>query len=214
MKAEKITADALAFWLEKRRLNQKGLAEKLGVAPNTISQIVNGHRYPSLELLEKIAEVLAVSLPEFFSRRDESLPDIEFVPLIKAVPRAGAGGLETDGEHEGLYSFHSSFLLRKQGTPETMRLFRIAGDSMEPTLFSGDMIMVNTGEAARHVQTGMVYLLRLGDELMVKRLENRPGNMLLIRSDNPSYQAIPVSKAEMEGEIEIFGRMVWSCREY
>jgi transcriptional regulator with XRE-family HTH domain len=214
MQAGKITADALSFWLKHKHLNQKELAEKLDVAPNTISQIVNGHRYPSVELLEKIAEALGISLPEFFSCRDDALPDIEFVPLVKAVPRAGTGGLETDGDYVGLYSFHASFLLRKQGTAETMRLFRVAGDSMEPTLFSGDMIMVNTGEAARHVQTGMVYLVRLGDELMVKRLENRPGNMLLIRSDNASYQDIPVNKAEVDGEIEIFGRMVWSCREY
>lgn len=212
MKKEKITADALSFWLDKKKMSQKDLAEKLEVAPNTISQIVNGHRYPSVELLEKIAEVLDISLPEFFACKDATLPDIEFVPLVKAVPRAGTGGLETDGEQIRLYSFHSSFLLRKHGTVKTMRLFQVAGDSMEPTLYDGDMIMINQNEC--NVRTGYIYLLRMGDELMVKRLETRPGGVLLIRSDNTSYDPIPVNVAELDGEIHIFGRMVWSCREY
>lgn len=79
-----------------------------------------------------------------------------------------------------------------------MRLFRVAGDSMEPTLHDGDMIMINQGERAVH--TGRVYLMRLGDELMVKRLETRPGGVLLIRSDNSCYDPVPVNVAETDGE--------------
>lgn len=219
MKDERIAADALEFWLNKTRMAQAELAEKAGLAQNYISQIKSGARgAPSIKALQKIAEALGLSLLEFLACKDESLPDIECVPLVKAVPRAGSGGLETDGEHLQMYSFHSKFLQRKGGNKETMRLFKIDGDSMEPTLFSGDMIMVNTTDAARHIFTSNIYLLRLGigdeSELMVKRLERRPGNILMIRSDNDRYEDIPVSLDDMGKEAEIFGRMVWSCREY
>ena len=75
-----------------------------------------------------------------------------------------------------------------------------------------DLILVNLKE--KHVRSGYVYLIRIGNELMVKRLENRPGGVLLIRSDNPDYEDIPVNLEEVDGDIEIHGRMVWSCREY
>lgn len=211
-KENSITTEALRYWLHKRKMSQYALAHKIESAPNTISQIATGQRNPSLDLLEKMAEALEVSLPEFFACKDDLTPDIVFVERVKARPRAGNGGLETDGEHDGLYSFHSSFIARKRGKPDDMKIFAVAGDSMAPTLNDNDLIMVNLKE--RDVRSGYVYLLRMGDELMVKRLENRPGGILLIRSDNSAYEDIPVNKADIGGEIEIFGRMVWSCREY
>ena len=63
-----------------------------------------------------------------------------------------------------------------------MKIFEVAGDSMSPTLVEGDLIMVNTAE--KDIRTGRIYLLRIGTDLMVKRLETRPGGKILIRSDN------------------------------
>jgi phage repressor protein C with HTH and peptisase S24 domain len=92
-----------------------------------------------------------------------------------------------------------------------MKLFEVAGDSMAPTLMDGDLIMVNLRE--KNVRSGCIYLVRMEDELMVKRLENRPGGVLLIRSDNRAYEDIPVNRGS-GADVETLGRMVWSCREY
>ena len=211
MKDRLIFTDALAFWLEKKNLSQTELAERMGVNKNTISQYKTGSRTPPMDTLEELVAALGVSLPEFFACKDDSTPDIAFVEKVKARPRAGSGGLETDSDHSGYYSFHSAFLVRKKGDAKTMKIFEVAGDSMSPTLDDGDLIMVNTNE--RDVQTGRIYLLRIGEDLMVKRLETRPGGVMLIRSDNPDYDDIPVNLHEVT-DVEVFGRMVWSCREY
>lgn len=212
MKDRLIFTEALGFWLNKLGWTQAELAERMGVNKNTISQYKTGERTPPMDRLEELVNALGVSLPEFFACKDETKPDIVFIERVKAKPRAGSGGLETDGEHDGYYSFHSSFIARKRGTEKTMKIFEVAGDSMSPTLVDGDLIMINTGEI--DVRSGYIYLLRMEDELMVKRLENRPGGILLIRSDNPAYDDIPVNKHDESLGIEIFGRMVWSCREY
>ena len=213
MKSVKLTSEALTFWLKKSSLTQQKLAEMSGLAQNYISQIKTGNKAaPSFNAIEKICEALGVSIPEFFACEDDSKPDLVFVEKVKAKPRAGVGGLETDNEHDGYYSFHSSFIARKGGTAKTMRIFEVAGDSMSPTLDDGDMIMVNTAET--DIRTGRIYLLRIGDELMVKRLETRPGGKMLIRSDNERYEDIPVDLGDESSGVEIFGRMVWSCREY
>lgn len=212
MKESKITSDALRFWLQKRKKSQLGLAKEINVTPSAISQIVTGQRNPSIDLLQKIADGLGVSLAEFFICKDELTPDIVYIEKVKARPRAGTGGLEADGEHDGLYSFHSSFIARKRGRPDDMKIFEVAGESMSPTLANGDLIMINLAD--KDVRSGFIYLLRLEDELMVKRLENRPGGVLLIRSDNLDYDSIQINRNEENTEVQIFGRMVWSCREY
>lgn len=165
-----------------------------------------------MERLESLTASLGLSLPEFFACKDKPTPDQVFVEKVKARPRAGSGGLETDSEHDGYYSFHGSFIARKRGAPDSMKIFEVAGDSMSPTLDNGDLIMVNLQET--DIRTGYIYLLRMEDELMVKRLENRPGGVLLLRSDNPDYEDIRINKYDEAINIGIFGRMVWSCREY
>lgn len=184
----------------------------MGVNKNTISQYKTGDRTPPMERLESLVDALGVSLPEFFACRDESKPELEFVERVSARPRAGGGGLETDAAHQGYYSFHRQFIARKGGTPDDMKIFEVAGDSMMPTLQDGDLIMINLRE--NDVRSGYIYLLRIEDELMVKRLENRPGGLLLVRSDNTVYETISIDKRAIDNDFEVFGRMVWSCREY
>jgi phage repressor protein C with HTH and peptisase S24 domain len=212
MKERLIFTNSLAFWLEKKGLTQVELAKRMGVNPNTISQYKTGERTPPMDKLEVLVGALGISLPEFFACKDESKPDTVFIERLKARPRAGTGGLETDGEHAGFYSFHSQFIARKRGTEKSMKIFEVAGDSMSPTLSDGDLIMVNLAD--KDVRSGYIYLIRMEDELMVKRLENRPGGILLIRSDNSDYADIPVNKNDPGIDLEVFGRMVWSCREY
>lgn len=207
---EKTIAKALKFWRQKRELTQAQLAKKAGYGQNTISGWETGNREPSWDDIENLCSKLDVSLIDFLTCNDAVYPESYHVPLVKARPYAGSGGLETDGDYIGWYSFHTDFLCRK-GSPDYMRLFEVAGDSMTPTLNDGDMILVDLHQ--KDVQSGRIYLLRIGEELMVKRLERRPGGILIIKSDNTNYEPIPV-KIEQAPDVEVFGRMVWSCREY
>jgi phage repressor protein C with HTH and peptisase S24 domain len=209
---KKLTEIALDFWTKKHGITQEALAEKTGLSQNYISQIQTGRRYGSIETHLAIANAFDVSLPEFFACKDDG-PDIVFVNRVRARPRAGTGGLETDGEFEGQYAFHRTFIERKGGGGAgSMAIFRIAGDSMKPTLEDGDLIMVNQNDT--DIRTGYIYLLRMEKELMVKRLENRPGGILLIRSDNKEYKEIEIDMGAENVDVQVFGRMVWSCREY
>ena len=211
MKDRLIFTDSLDFWLNRLNISQGELAERMGVNRNTISQYKTGERTPPMDRLEDLVKALDLTLPQFFSCKDDRSPDIVFVEKVRAKPRAGNGGLEVDSEHDGYYAFRRDFIIRKRGTEEDMKIFEVAGDSMSPTLNDGDFIMVHT--KATDIRTGLIYLLRIGSELMVKRLEARPGNVLLIRSDNPVYEPIPVDMSDND-DIQIFGRMIWSCREY
>jgi len=50
-------------------LSQAKLAEKVETATNYIAAIEAGRRFPSIEVLEKIAEALNIDTPELFSMK-------------------------------------------------------------------------------------------------------------------------------------------------
>ena len=83
------------------------------------------------------------------------------------------------------------------------------GDSMAPTLGDGDDILVDRGDGPERVRDG-VYVLRIDDALVVKRLAVNPAaRTLTIRSDNPAYPGWPDCDP---AAVEIVGRVVWAGR--
>ncbi len=49
---------------EKRKLTQTALAERVGVRQGTVARIETGERNPSMDLLQRLAKVLEVTVEE------------------------------------------------------------------------------------------------------------------------------------------------------
>jgi transcriptional regulator with XRE-family HTH domain len=58
-------------------ISQSKLAEQAGTATNYISAIEGGRRFPSVEILERIAFVLGIDSPELFSMKPIQLDTIK-----------------------------------------------------------------------------------------------------------------------------------------
>lgn len=83
-------------------------------------------------------------------------------------------------------------------------IVRIRGDSMEPGLVDGDLIVVDRGRRNPDSRGG-VFVIRIDDAVMVKRVRAARGG-LVATSDNPAAPPMPV------GTIEVIGRVVWLMR--
>ena len=57
----------------KRNWTQAELGEKLGVAPQHVSMLESGKKFPSLEMLFKVADALGVSLTSIALAMEERL---------------------------------------------------------------------------------------------------------------------------------------------
>lgn len=80
---------------------------------------------------------------------------------------------------------------------------RVRGDSMEPTLYPGERVMVDTTD--QKFGQGGVFVIRDPDgEILVKRLRKLGGGEIELVSDNPKQPPM-VHRAE---EIGILGRVV------
>ncbi len=74
-------------WLrEERHLTQEGLSEKIGVTPNHLSAIERGVSGISLELLEKLCQVLSVTADHIlFGRKAAEANGEEVLKLLQSI---------------------------------------------------------------------------------------------------------------------------------
>ena len=122
---------------------------------------------------------------------------------------AGPGALEADESVRGAMAFDAQWL-RRLGIADRLKLslIRVEGDSMSPTLSDGDEILVDGSDAGERLRDG-IYVLRIDDALVVKRLAIGPGRRISVRSDNQAYPGWPDCDP---AAIDIVGRVVWSGR--
>ncbi len=66
-------------------LTQAGLAERCGVATETISRIERGAAVPSIQRLVVIASILEVELPVLFNFNDRPSPKDEAIERLMAI---------------------------------------------------------------------------------------------------------------------------------
>ncbi|NVD28208.1 helix-turn-helix transcriptional regulator [Parasphingorhabdus flavimaris] len=120
---------------------------------------------------------------------------------------AGPGSL-ADDEYAESMGFGPKWLRRLGLDPADLSLIAVDGDSMQPTLGDGDDIMVDHSASSRPLRDG-IYVLRMDDVLLVKRVAMGPSGKLSIRSDNPQYPDWDDVSPE---SVNIIGRVVWTGR--
>jgi len=185
-------------------------AAKCGLPSSTISNYRRNKAIPTIDKVARIAQATGVSLdwlilgegPPF--RGDE-----EFVYVPRVDVRLGAGGEAEvfDAEPKEVYAFRRDWLLQR-GNPKDMRLAKVVGDSMEPTLKEGDLVLVDLSQ--KEIIQGQIYAVRLFNGLLVKRLQRLDQNRVRLISDNRVHP--PEERSLDSGEFEIIGRVLWVGR--
>lgn len=108
---------------------------------------------------------------------------------------------------EGKAVFQLYWFRSKGAKPENVKRVRVRGSSMEPLLYDGDMVVIDT--ARREVEDEKVYVLWYGGA-KVKRLFRTSDGRLRIVSDNPDKDRYPdefVSGDDLES-VYIVGRVI------
>ncbi len=167
---------------EDRRI----LAEFFGIAESELGRPTEDKSYnPSIKLP--------------LSSVDDSWVKVPRLPLGAS---AGPGASAADEIPFDSFGFSRRWL-REQGLESAyLSAIRVEGDSMEPLLRGGDEILVD--RAPRPFRDG-VYVVRLGDNLVVKRVASLGAGRLSLLSQNMAYPPVEVGAEE----VEIIGRVVW-----
>ena len=211
--------------------SRKNFAERVGIVENTLRNYETGASLPNSDVVAEICAKKNVSPgwlltgtgPMFTTEHVVKTPagqpqaieasdhQIIMVPLVEARLSAGHGSLETDGISERKYAFRSDFLRRK-GSVKDMVLMRVDGDSMEPEVRNGDVVLVDQSQQAP--RAGSVYAVGVEDVVYLKKLNAEPGKIIL-SSFNPDYGPFEIdTRGDLATNVRIIGRVVWSCREW
>lgn len=190
----KVTPQAVAGWRKNGRISNKSalaLATLAGMDPVKL-------------LTGAIAEPLAVySIKTDMDDKEDGDVTVDVADIQLS---AGAGAqapefVETRFRHTYRWEF-----LRAEGVtnPAAIKRCRVRGDSMERTLFDGDMVTINTAD--QRVIDNSVYAIVVADQLKVKRLRRRRDGGLIIVSDNDRYPPEDVPPDEVD-HVYIIGRV-------
>lgn len=151
-----------------------------------------------------------MTLPVLFAA-GERVREYQVIPRVKGSASAGVPGAskpEKDDQQAdvaGVIAIECDFMrqtLGRQG-PGFMTV-QVAGDSMEPTLADGDVIIVDT--AHNTIDGSGIYVVELQGNLLVKRVQLRIDGSLVLKSDNPAYEPEQI-QAGAAHTLRVLGRM-------
>ncbi len=139
----------------------------------------------------------------------EQMGDFIDVPLMEGSLSAGPGEAP-DNRIVTFLAFRRDWLLRF-GDPTQMSVIKVSGDSMEPTLFPGDIVLVNHSLNWLDRNGGIYAITLKGDNVvLIKRLQyDYEHKKIKVISDNTRYEPFLIS----EDDIYINGRVIWFARE-
>lgn len=214
--------EAVEKALEKHRMSARQ-ASILAVGHDGLIRDIRAGRSVSVDRLAALSAVLDLEL-YFGPPRGGAEPsgDFALVPLHAAELSAGPGAAADDADRvETLLAFRRDWLARLGLPPARAALARIRGDSMEPRLRDGDLVLLDTGrtDPRRPLKgpEGNIFALRHQGELIVKRVELPPDPprgpddpALVLVSENWSYAPVRVTRRALEdGSTEVLGLVRW-----
>lgn len=139
----------------------------------------------------------------------DDLPQGDFVMIPRLDVHLSAGGgteqVEVDLVKDNPQAFRTEWIRLMRLKPAKLAAMRASGESMEPTIYDGDSLLVDTSQT--NVQDGKVYALWYDGGERVKRLFRMPGGGLRIVSDNPKHPTMEVAPDHPE-HVRIIGRVV------
>lgn len=146
----------------------------------------------------------------------ESKPEKPKTPVFVDIPyyqeaelSLGNGTIIHDDEHPGRsLSFQQEWLDGLGLEVEHLVVVKCKGDSMEPRVRNGDIVLINKDIEA--IEDGAIYALNYAGDAKLKRLITRADGSLIIRSDNQNGMFPDDTVTESEADqLKIIGKAVW-----
>ncbi|MBN9232732.1 MULTISPECIES: S24 family peptidase [Phyllobacteriaceae] len=214
---------------------RKVAAKAMGVSVTTLDNYRSGATQPRfLELLKLAAaanhnvEYLLAGTgfwtllsPQNDEEERSDLPATQLSERMIQMPRydvrasAGAGALVVSEDVSEYFSVGRNWLSRNLppwAPPNAVvGVLEGAGDSMEPTIRDGDLVMVVQNVDWRVVERGGIFVFSLDhDRLLLKRLQVLNNGDLRIISDNKAYEPDLVPFGDIEHRVRVHGQVFFA----
>lgn len=181
LSAREIFKKNLNHYMELRGIDQAYIVEHLNLTASTVSDWVNGKKYPRVDAMQRLADLLDVTMAALTSDLSQPALPAGLLPVVKRrIPILGhvAAGVPIMAEREyeeyedDTYGLSCDYVLR------------VEGDSMEPRVMNGDIVYVRQQP---DVDDGQIAVVGVDDSVTLKVVYHLPNGLQLV-SLNPKYK--------------------------
>lgn len=205
---------------KKNHYTQDQLAKKLSVSKSTISMYECGARIPTFETMEAIADLFNVDMDVLYSRGTSNATPSSDLAIRMARDPAFAEQVRLRGVRVPVYGNVAAGIpieaitdiedyeeiTQEMAAKGEYAALRIHGDSMEPRMTEGDVVIVRLQETIESGETAIV-MINGGDATCKKIMRTDEGIMLI--STNPKYSPMFYSNKQIEElPVRIWGKVV------
>lgn len=201
---------------EKAGLDAIEVARSIGITPASYSLLESGRtKYPRPETLLGLSKFHGVS-PDWLvyggdaeGASTEPAAGLYSVPSLKVEVAAGSGIINySEDKIPGGFSFKTESLRRITSRLNMLRCVFADGDSMEPTIWDRDLILLEL--EPERILDRKVYVIRWADEARVKRLVNLHDGRIQVSSDNDDKDLYPNEIIDPRSEsFSVIGQVHW-----
>ena len=200
--------DILSQEIGERKVFDKDVAEALGINQLTLATMKNRAKIPYKEILEFCAKrkisinwLLFDQVVESLQAETDKYARVHYFKDIYAS--AGGGALNDDESSEMMYLDEEIVeKLGGLGMIKHIQAINVLGDSMEPTLMSGDVVFIN--KEFTNARKAGIYVVSTPGGLFIKRLQLYTNGTVALVSDNEAY-----SPEILNGEdVNVLGKVV------
>lgn len=208
--------------LTRLGMSQAELARRVKVSQPTINALIRGNNVGSKHL-HRIAAELETSPAFLAGESDNDAPvsvapsaldalaekmDLAIVPELELGYSMGGGAVFDQYEQKGVVPFQRAWLRSMmRGAIADLFVARGEGDSMQPTLLDGDIVLIDTAQKDIR-QQDRIWAVAYGDLGMIKRVRRLPAGTYQLLSDNATVPPIECADEEMR----VVGRVIWIGR--
>lgn len=195
-------AKNIRYYMDKHSVTQTEICNILGFKMATFSDWVNAKTYPRIDKIEMMANYFGISKADLVEERDNSTPKKSHGIAIN-VYGSVAAGVPIEAIEDIVDTEEITQELARTGTFFGLK---IKGDSMEPRMTTGDVVIVRKQDDA---ESGDVVIATVnGTDATCKRLMKYENGIALL-STNPDYDPMFFSNQEIEDKpVRIIGRVV------
>lgn len=147
--------------------------------------------------------------PQVYEESDV-MGDFALVPVYNVEASAGHGTVVGEEQQISQLAFRKEWLKNKGLQKNKLAMIKAKGDSMEPTLHDGDLLLVDT--AIEKIIDDAIYIIHADHHLIVKRLQQSLDGSVSVISDNPRYNQQNLNPDQAK-KLKIAGRVCWYGHE-
>lgn len=186
------------------------LARRSGVNQSSLSRCLKGAEI-SLSSAWAICEAAGASLDWLVGSGRSEGGDRLQIPFYEVHASAGHGALPPENEEPSrLITVPNGLLHTAPSSAGHLCAILAQGDSMEPTIRSGSVLIVDRSNNQIHEG---IFVIRQNDVLLVKRVQPRNPRTIRLKSDNTQYEPVDIKLDDPSQRVSIFGRVIWVGQE-